>query len=73
MAIEEQALKNMTLELQLLQQKIDRQKQNLQQKAVFYDNSTKQFKKLKSELWPQYGFSQDEGLGYDPNTGAIHK
>lgn len=73
MAVEEQSLRNMILELQLLQQKVEKQKQHLQQRAVFYDNSTKQFKQLKSELWPQYGFGQDEGLGYDPATGEIKR
>lgn len=73
MALEEQSLRNMILESQILQQKVEKQKQYLQQHAAFYDNSTKQFKQLKSELWPQYGFGQDEGLGYDPATGEIKR
>lgn len=73
MALEEQALKNMLLELQILQRKVEDQKLLLKQRAVFYENNVKQFQQLKSELWPQYGFGQNEGLGYDPATGTIHR
>jgi len=72
-AIEEQSLRNMMLEQQLLEQKVQKQKQTLQQRAVFYDTISSQFKQIKSELWPQYGFSQTEGLGYDPATGEIKR
>lgn len=73
MALEEQALKNMMLELSILQRKVEDQKILLKQRAIFYDNTVKQFQQLKSELWPQYGFGQNEGLGYDPATGVIHR
>jgi hypothetical protein len=73
MAIEEQALKNMMLELHILQRKVEDQKQLLKQKAIFYETNVKQFQQLKSELWPIYGFGQNEGLGYDPATGTIHR
>lgn len=73
MALEEQALKNMMLELHILQRKVEDQKLLLKQRAIFYENNIKQFQQLKSELWPQYGFGQTEGLGYDPATGVIHR
>ena len=73
MAVEEQSLKNMLLEQQILQQKVEKQKLLLQQRAIYYDNMAKQFRQLKAELWPQYGFSSEEGLGYDPATGEIRK
>lgn len=73
MSIEEQSLKNITLELELMKIKLDRQKQNLGQAASNYNNSVLAFKKLKSDMWPLYGLKLEDGLGYDPNTGEISK
>lgn len=73
MALEEQSLRNMSLELIILQRKVEDQKKLVKEKAVYYDNMVKQFKQIKSELWPQYGFKLEEGLGYNPETGEIIK
>jgi hypothetical protein len=71
MAVEEQAYKNLILENQLLVGKIEKQKIVLMEKAKSYDNMKVMFTNFKRELWPQYGVSEESGLGYDPNTGKI--
>lgn len=71
MAVEEQSLKNMTLELEILTQKIEKQKIVLRQRQFAYDNMVKQFRKLKGDLWPVYGLKDEEGMGYNPTTGEI--
>lgn len=71
MAVEEQALKNLILEYNILQTKIEKQKILLMEKSKFYDNQRVMFTNFKKELWPQYGLGEASGLGYDPNTGKI--
>jgi hypothetical protein len=73
MNVEEQTLKNLSLELQLLTNKIEKQKVILQNKSSEYETVKKKFQNYKKELWPQYGFSEHDGLGYDPVTGKIVK
>jgi hypothetical protein len=71
MAVEEQSLRNMVLEHHLLLSKIEKQKLALMEKAKSYDTMKAGFTSFKKELWPQYGFSEADGLGYNPNTGKI--
>lgn len=72
-SVEEQSLKNMTLELQLLSNKIEKQKLVVQNRANDYEVQQKKFQEYKRQLWPQYGFNEHAGLGYDPVTGKIVK
>lgn len=72
-SVEEQSLKNMTLELQLLSNKIEKQKVVVQTKSNDYEAQKKKFQEYKRQLWPQYGFNENAGLGYDPVTGKIVK
>lgn len=72
-SVEEQSLRNLVLELQLLSNKIDKQKLAVNNKAQEYEALKRKFQNYKKELWPQYGFSENDGLGYDPVTGKIVK
>lgn len=71
MALEEQALRNMQLENALMIVKIERQKAALAAKAGQYEASKQKFETIKKEIWPRYGFSETDGLGYDTLTGKI--
>jgi len=71
MAVEEQSLRNMVLEHNLLLSKIEKQKLALMEKAKSYDTIKAGFTNFKKDLWPQYGFNEADGLGYNPNTGKI--
>lgn len=71
MATEEQALRNMILEGQLLNIKIEKQKQLLQSLSRAFESEKEKFTSHKKDIWPQYGFKEDEGLGYDSISGKI--
>ena len=73
MAIEEQALANLELQLRILTDKIEKQKIALVDRAKRYEAVKVKFTNTKKELWPLYGFKENEGLGYDPLTGMIHR
>jgi hypothetical protein len=70
--VEEQALRNMNLEIVLLQLKISKQKELLGQKANELDLIKKRYNQYMANMWPKYGIdSSDKSLGYDPETGLI--
>lgn len=73
MAVEEQALQNMVLSAQLLQNKIEKQKQLVSSTANIYENVKNKFDAYKKGIWPLYGLKENEGMGYDPLTGEIKR
>lgn len=73
MALEEQSLKNMLLEKMILDNKIEKQKMLLKDKGNYYENLKKGFVNFQKEIWPQYGFSENEGMGYDPISGELKR
>lgn len=73
MAVEEQNLKNLLLERQLLDAKIEKLKIVLNERAKDYSMEVEKFKQLKRSLWAMYGFKEDEGMGYNPLTGELVK
>lgn len=73
MACEEQALENLTLKLQILSTNIEKQKQNVKAVANSYENAKAKYTAYKKEIWPLYGLKEDEGLGYDSQSGQIIK
>lgn len=74
MHLEEQALRNMLLESELLKIKIEKQKELLALKSSLYDRSKNIYNSYVGEMWPKYGIDpQAEKIGYDDTTGKIIK
>jgi tRNA-binding EMAP/Myf-like protein len=73
MGNEEQASNNMLLSLRLLESKIEKQREVVASRAQRYEDAKKRYTVLKKEIWPQYGFGENEGLGFNPDTGEIVK
>lgn len=73
MALEEQSLLNMQLNLKLLSHNIERQKQILTAKAQEFELIKQRHTNFKKEIWPKYGLKENEGLGYNPSTGELVK
>lgn len=73
MLIEEQYLRNMSLEFKLLEIKIGQQRELLKSRAERYENTKKKYTEFKKQIFPKYGLSENDGLGYNPETGEIHK
>lgn len=71
MNVEEQNLRNLVLERQILDAKIEKLKIVLNERARDYAQAVEGFKRFKAELWPQYGLKEADGLGYNPMTGEI--
>ncbi len=73
MAVEEQNLQNLLLSLELLHNKIEKQKQAVSVKASKYESVKVRFSSFKKNIWPLYGLKEDEGMGYDPVSGLIKR
>lgn len=71
MNVEEQSLRNMSLEYQLMEHKIAKQKQAVSQKALMFEQRKEKYRTYKESISPKYGLKNGEGLGYDPDTGKI--
>jgi hypothetical protein len=70
MALEEQALQNMTLTMEILKSRIEKQKIVLQSKAKEYESSKEKYHALKQDIFKIYNLPGDK-FGYDPSTGKI--
>lgn len=68
---EEQALQNMLLSLELLKNRIDKQKAIRAEKESLYLLENKRASNLRSEIWPVYGLKENESISYNPETGKI--
>jgi hypothetical protein len=73
MALEEQSLVNMELKMRILNDNIIKQRLVVKDKAERYEGEKKKYTSYKKEIWPLYGFNENEGLGYEPLTGNIVK
>jgi hypothetical protein len=73
MALEEQRLANMKLELKLLEHDIEKKILIVKQKATEYQASLERFGNFRKEVYPEYGISENESIGYDTNTGEIKR
>jgi len=73
MALEEQSLRNMNLELELFKHKMVSQRGLVQSKADRYENIKEKYTNFKKEIFPKYGLSDSQRLGYNPDTGEIIK
>lgn len=73
MAVEEQTLRNLHLEFELLKNKIEKQSQLVSHCSQKYELQKTKFFNYKKEIWPLYGLSINEGLSYDPITGLIKR
>jgi len=71
MSNEEQYLRNMNLELQLLSIKIEKQRDVVQQKSNFFEQKKAKYAEYKKNINPKYGLEPDVNLGYNPETGEI--
>ena len=71
MNLEEQSQKNMTLEMLLMQQKIEKQRELVVIKSERFEAKKRQYQDFKKEISPKYGLAEDEVLGYNPDTGEI--
>jgi hypothetical protein len=73
MALEEQALANMTLQLEILQNKIEKQKLFVSSKAQKFELAKQKYVNFKKDIWPMYGLSESQPLAYDPLSGKIQR
>ena len=71
MSTEEQALRNMSLEGQLLAVKIEKQRELVQHKSTFFEQKKEKYAEYKKSINPKYGLEAEENLGYNPDTGEI--
>lgn len=71
MAIEEQSLANMELQLKLLSSNIEKQRQLVSSKAQKYEAMKQKYISFKKDIWPSYGFKENEPLSYNPLSGQI--
>lgn len=73
MAVEEQNLKNLTLALENLSMKIEKQKTHLYNLAQRYELTKAKYTNFKREIFPMYGLKENDKLAYDRNSGKIIK
>lgn len=73
LAVEEQDLKNLLLSLEVLQNKIEKQRIKVQGATNKYDGAKQSYIGFKAELWPKYGFSADAPMAYNPLSGIIDR
>jgi hypothetical protein len=73
MNIEEQSLRNMNLELVIMQNKIVSQRDLAKGKADRFEIYKKKYVEYKKTINPKYGLSENDPLGYNPDTGEIIK
>lgn len=74
MGVEEQYLKNLLLESELLKFRIEKQKMQLLEKSKLYEGSKLIYNSYVAEMWPRYGIDKDAtSVGYDDITGKIVK
>ena len=74
MNLEEQNLRNMLLEIELLKNRAEKQKTVLIEKSKLYENSKRAYNSYVGEMWPRYGIDPTQSsLGYDDQTGKIVK
>lgn len=71
MAVEEQALKNMALELKILENDIEKKKILVSSKAQKYEIEKQKLENLKRDLFKEYGFKENENLAYNAEDGKI--
>lgn len=73
MALEEQALVNMTLQLEILQNKIEKQKLFVSSKAQRFELAKQKYISFKKDIWPMYGLDESKPMAYDPSSGKIQR
>ena len=71
MALEEQAQKNMHLELLIMQANIEKQRKIVTDRADKYEKRKEKYKAYLAEISPKYGLKEGESLAYNPDTGEI--
>ena len=70
MAVEEQALANMNLELRLLTQKIEKQKQVVADFARKYTEEKQRYDSVIAQIMKNHGLTSEK-FGYNSETGEI--
>ena len=71
MNLEEQALRNISLELQLLQNKLTKQHQLVQAKSDFFEQKKAKYADYRVSINPKYGLKESDSLGYNPESGEL--
>lgn len=71
MHVQEQVVNNITLQLESLHLKLEKQKELLKIRADMYDGKKKVYREFKQSIEPKYGLKEGEPLGYHPDTGDI--
>jgi hypothetical protein len=69
--MEEQNYANMQLRLKILSDTIEKQNILVNEKVQKYENTKTKYTQFKKDIWHQYGFKENESMGYDPLTGKI--
>lgn len=69
--MEEQNYSNMQLRLKILSDTMEKQKILVNEKVQKYENTKIKYVQFKKDIWHQYGFKENESMGYDPLTGKI--
>jgi len=71
MATEEQALRNLNLELQLMTVKIEKQRELVQNKAQYFEQKKAKYADYMANMNPKYGLNPEDSLGYNPDSGEL--
>ena len=69
--VEEQALKNMYLELAILDLKIVKQRMTVKHASDSYENKKESYKKMVLGMIKKYNIDDNDRFSYDPETGEI--
>ena len=73
MNIQEQFLKNLTLECRILELSISNERDRLKSVADVFESSKNKYTEFKKSISDKYGLMDGDNLGYNPDTGEIIK
>jgi len=71
MAVEEQSLQNLVLNLELLKNKIEKQQAVVVASSGKYETMKLKFSNLRSVIIKEYGLDEKKEFGYDPISGEL--
>jgi hypothetical protein len=71
MAVEEQSLQNLSLNLELLKNKIEKQQAFVVSSSNKYEAMKLKFANLRSVIIKEYGLDEKKDFGYDPISGEL--
>ena len=73
MNLQEQHLRNLSLEFKLMEIGIVREREKLAGYSEKFEKRKERYSEFMNSIGPKYGLKKGEGLGYNPDTGEIIK